>query len=765
MSDLQNDETRAGENGAGHRKSHGRDDAEYTACNDHDQGPECCSSELRHYLEMVNSVGAEYSGGKGVMLVSAFGQDPHTGSDMAPKIRHFQPGDVAGMVAFLERERDTAHLNFYTPLVVFKPTISSGSKGTLDDIELVFGLVADFDDADAGQWAERLPLLPDFVLESSPGRFQCGFIFDRPLVKYEAQDLAARLVAHAQCDRCTKDVVHVWRLPGLPNRPNKKKFDSGRTKAEMARLVQPWNGSRTPVAMLGDSLPPLPETAPGFDPRKVQDDVRDGFDAAKALRGFRGRHHELLTAVGVLRKRSEQFFAQVGCIIERGYSDAETALILAENRKGAWLKYEDRLVLEVARARHKLGIEEAERAAGIEELEAQFVYVASCKRFVDPDNPGLMFDKEGFSDLYAHQVQDAARTLLARPSFDKARDFGFLPGQARIHDGVLNLWRPSELKPVEGDVSLFQRHMELLIPDEGERNHVLDWAAFEVKHPGTKIRHGILIQGAQRTGKTTLGKILARCIGRRNTVNVANSVLSGKFNGWIVGKSLAVVEELMQSGRLELYNRLKTPITERYIQIEDKNVKAFESDNYANFICFTNHRDCIVVERDDGRFFVVFSPMERQPDEYYAKLYTWLDDGGGYAAVYHWLLHRDVGHFNPNASAPTTAAKRELIKETRTPAEKWVVEALEDCRDPFHRPLFALGDLKLEMGAQWPGEGRIGDILKSLGCVSLGQVRAADGQPQKARLWARPKHDDVPGSERDWAQAGEGEKRKAWKGR
>ena len=59
------------------------------------------------------------------------------------------------------------------------PICRPGKKGTEADIVGVLGLVGDFDDADAANYASRLPVTAPYVLETSPGRFQTFLPFDR----------------------------------------------------------------------------------------------------------------------------------------------------------------------------------------------------------------------------------------------------------------------------------------------------------------------------------------------------------------------------------------------------------------------------------------------------------------------------------------------------------------------------------------------------------------------------------------------------------
>jgi hypothetical protein len=146
-------------------------------------------------------------------------------------------------------------------LAVHRRDLRPGGKGYEKDIVAVLGLVSDFDDEDAPRWAERLPIPPNYVIETSADRFQASYLFDRPCSVAEAKPIAERLKDFARCDHGTIDLSHVWRIPGALNWPNVKKIAGGRPREpQVARVVLPWNGTRPALADLAAALPgQLPE--------------------------------------------------------------------------------------------------------------------------------------------------------------------------------------------------------------------------------------------------------------------------------------------------------------------------------------------------------------------------------------------------------------------------------------------------------------------------------------------------------------------------
>ena len=180
----------------------------------------------------LHSLALPFSG-IGKLVIASYGEDPTTGNSLLPQVRHFSIGDVNDCLAVINLLGTERHRNVYAPLAVFRPDLPEGKKGGETDILGVLGLVADFDDAEAANWPTRLPLPPDYVLETSPGRFQCGYLFDSPVTVAEAKALGTALKNQAQCDHGTADMSHVWRLPDTLNWPNAKKVKGGRS-------TEPW---------------------------------------------------------------------------------------------------------------------------------------------------------------------------------------------------------------------------------------------------------------------------------------------------------------------------------------------------------------------------------------------------------------------------------------------------------------------------------------------------------------------------------------------
>jgi hypothetical protein len=193
------------------------------------------SAAIGEHAGMIHTLAAPLVG-RGKLVVASFGENPNEiapktgklGCPIIPKIAHFEIGDVERTVDWIIRISRDRHRNVYTSLAVMRPDLPLGKKGEEADIVAVLGVVADFDDAEAEQWAERVPSPPDLVLETSRGRFQCFYLFDKPEPAERVKPIGRRLRDFCRSDHGSLDLSHVWRIPGCLNWPNAKKIAQGR---------------------------------------------------------------------------------------------------------------------------------------------------------------------------------------------------------------------------------------------------------------------------------------------------------------------------------------------------------------------------------------------------------------------------------------------------------------------------------------------------------------------------------------------------------
>jgi len=127
--------------------------------------PEIVCDWIRAHVSLVHIL-AQPLAGEGKVVITSFGEnpdeiDPKTGKPgkhLRPKVFHAAIGDVKASLEGVAQVVKWAHYNVYMSLAVFRPDLASWAKGFERDVVASLGIVLDFDDANAGQWAERVPL-------------------------------------------------------------------------------------------------------------------------------------------------------------------------------------------------------------------------------------------------------------------------------------------------------------------------------------------------------------------------------------------------------------------------------------------------------------------------------------------------------------------------------------------------------------------------------------------------------------------------------
>ena len=195
------------------------------------------------------------------------------------------------------------------------------------------------------------------------------------------------------------------------------------------------------------------------------------------------------------------------------------------------------------------------------------------------------------------------------------------------------------------------------------------WLAHQVQHLGVKILWVPVIQSIEGVGKSFFRELLQLCLGVSNVGIVNPSQVVSQFNGWAARKLVNVLEELKIPGhnRLEAANALKPLITDNTIQINEKGVKPYTTNNTANYLCFTNFKDFLPISDSDRRWWITYSPFETKAemgeylgedvDKYFINLFNELRACSG--DVLKWLAEYPIPQsFLDTKNAPMTESKK-----------------------------------------------------------------------------------------------------------
>jgi len=136
-------------------------------------------------------------------------------------------------------------------------------------------------------------------------------------------------------------------------------------------------------------------------------------------------------------------------------------------------------------------------------------------------------------------------------------------------------------------------------------NWFIQWLAWQVQYPTSKLPTAVIFQGEQGTGKGVLKTHVLDMIFGNNCQEINQTHLESSFNEYLLGKQIIVANEVMHNeNRQTLPNVLKNLVTDELITIRRKFRKELVIRNYTHWIFCTNSDNPIKIEEGDRRYSV-----------------------------------------------------------------------------------------------------------------------------------------------------------------
>lgn len=259
---------------------------------------------------------------------------------------------------------------------------------------------------------------------------------------------------------------------------------------------------------------------------------------------------------------------------------------------------------------------------------------------------------------------------------------------------------------------VLEDHMRDLLPEHWQI--VLQWMAHNIQYPGRKIIWTPLLVGEEGDGKTTLGEILRAAMGGgvRHVGVVGKEALHSNFTKSLVGKSVVVLEEVLQmndTGRQDkasLVEKLKPYQSNTWVPYVAKGRDEVMVRNVTNYIAMTNHADALDVKVTSRRWGVFATrylhepelTQERKLSGAFNTIYGLINDPAKRGAIRGWLMSIDITDFNPFADAPMTEAKRTMAGAAVPEAQQQVEDVIEDGAPGVWPDLLSTNKLAEELG-------------------------------------------------------------------
>ena len=242
----------------------------------------------------------------------------------------------------------------------------------------------------------------------------------------------------------------------------------------------------------------------------------------------------------------------------------------------------------------------------------------------------------------------------------------------------LNTYRPppwGDGKYDEGEVEVFMEFLEYLLPDYQEREFFLDWIACKAQDMAFRGPAVLMVTPSQGTGRTTLADMLCTMLGEANSVSMPFSKLigHGDFNEW-QEKPFVVADETLNMAEdqsvYRAYEAFKDVVDFRpkRIRLNAKYDRARVAYTYSTYLLFSNHVDALRITSKDRRLVVLRNPDEPAPPEFFNNLNDWLAEGRWMKALWRWLRQRKVER-DMTAPAMDTELKRDMVRASRSGAE------------------------------------------------------------------------------------------------
>lgn len=296
---------------------------------------------------------------------------------------------------------------------------------------------------------------------------------------------------------------------------------------------------------------------------------------------------------------------------------------------------------------------------------------------------GTVFDRQEHCLLALSDMRDACssrdihRAWSEHPdrAIVRVREVGFDPA-CDDPEVLCNLWAGWPTKPRAGRCEKLLELLRYMCSGDSHSEYlyrwVLRWVAFPIQHPGAKMKTTLVLHGPQGTGKNLFFEALMSIYGQYGRV-IDQSAIEDRFNDWASRKLFLIADEVV--ARSDLYhvkNKLKAFITGEWIRINPKNMAAYDERNHVNVVFLSNESMPVVLEEDDRRHAIIWTPEKLSP-EFYREVMDELRDGGA-AALHDYLLHLDLGDFGNGTLPPATAAKAELINLSLDSTSRFVYD-------------------------------------------------------------------------------------------
>jgi hypothetical protein len=307
----------------------------------------------------------------------------------------------------------------------------------------------------------------------------------------------------------------------------------------------------------------------------------------------------------------------------------------------------------------------------------------------------IFYTAEAFQNSFANEDIDARKEALSNNRVKKVDKMDFAPTKPRIFEenGVTysNTWDSThERKGVEGDCSKWLDHWDTLGWGENKK-HMLQWMAFTILHPETKINHILLLGGAEGTGKDFILYPLIKAMGNHSETAEGHELLSS-FADYILNyKHLHINETELGDHKdaTTISNKLKplAAAPPETLRVNIKNKTPIKVRNIVNLTMTTNSQMPIKLNGPSRRFYAVWSDFNQRDDNdviqpewlrYWDSNWAWMFKEGVDNCIWYLRNCVDLSDFNPGSPPPMTDFLTSIRESSKSPMQQTVEEFISN---------------------------------------------------------------------------------------
>tara|TARA_R110002110_G_scaffold62750_1_gene174913 strand:- start:679 stop:3144 length:2466 start_codon:yes stop_codon:yes gene_type:complete len=605
--------------------------------------------------------------------------------------------------------RTTAPRAMYYSLTTVYPDANGELHHKSEAFAAMHGII--FDDIGTKVDAADVPasLVPSYIIESSEGNYQWGFLFDKPLVDIEHAKSLISLISHAGLsDAGGKVPVKLVRLPEGIN--GKKKSEKQMFHVKLNK----WTGLTYTPEQIVERIGLTDESGDitwdriksGYDPvaKKHNSKFLPLLPQGQSSEGTVDEVLEWLYQEGAVMAHGAGGWVEIVCPWHHKHSDG--ALTAGYKPLG----YGDDPFQRGFNCFHDGCADKDTKDFFVHVINSSnialipyrvtehlpfgdFAYDTGANEILKLVSPPIATPMVGMRTHLKRASMPAVNwegktkkvnpvdLWLDSPFRITVNGHGSEPGAERLYDKDGGVWLNSCVLPDWGTGAYDQTHVDrfldyvnYLIPSVEEATFFLDWLTHKMCDPRFRGTGIIMVAQEFGVGRSTLAKMVAEMLGKVNTARVDFASLTGSpFNSW-EDKLFVVVDEAEDNSSFgakhSSYEILKQRVdtTATTATLNPKYGKAREVTVCSSYLILSNHVNAVAIPPSDRRLTVLTNTDEPESEKFFVALNDWRKNTDWAGHVFRYLAQRTTT--NTCMLPLHTDAKSEMTEASENTADR-----------------------------------------------------------------------------------------------